>query len=116
MREHLWRASVFVCPMRLGAGIKNKILQAWAMGLPIVASSQAMGGLDAREGENVLMRDEPAQFAAAVSRLLTTPALARLLSANGRKLALEKYSWKTQAERFDQLFTELCAMRSAQSR
>ncbi len=116
VREHLWRASVFVCPMRLGAGIKNKILQAWAMGLPIVASSQAMGGLDAREGDNVLMRDEPAEFAAAVSRLLTTPALARQLSANGRKIALEKYSWKTQAERFDRLFTQLCAKRSAQSR
>jgi glycosyltransferase involved in cell wall biosynthesis len=116
VRGHLRRASVFVCPMRLGAGVKNKILQAWALGLPIVASTQAMSGLEARDGENVLIRDEPETFAAAVSRLLSTPDVARRLAANGRKLVVEKYSWMLQAERFERLFAELQALRAAQSR
>ncbi|MEO6711278.1 MAG: glycosyltransferase family 4 protein [Planctomycetota bacterium] len=116
IRERLGRASVFVCPMRLGAGIKNKILQAWAMGLPVVASSQSMGGLDAREGENVLIRDEHAAFAAAVDEVLSTPTLAKKLAANGRALATLKYSWGSQALRFERLFEELCAKRAGPTR
>ncbi|HTF87126.1 MAG TPA: glycosyltransferase family 4 protein [Planctomycetota bacterium] len=116
IREHLGRASVFVCPMRLGAGIKNKVLQAWAMALPVVASSQSIGGLDAREGENVLIRDEPAAFATAVGEVLSNPSLAKKLAANGRAIAIEKYSWGSQALRFERLFEELCAKRSGSAR
>ncbi len=111
VREHLWRASIFVCPMRLGAGIKNKILQAWAMGLPIVATSQAMGGLEARDGENVLIGDDADSLAEAVSRLLASPELQNKLASSGRRLVLEKYTWKIQAERFERLFFEVTQSR-----
>ena len=107
VRDALWRACVFVCPTRLGAGIKNKVLQAWAMGLPLVATPEAMGGLDAREGENVLVRADPVEFAAAVNTLLSSPQLALRLSTHGRRIALEQYSWKAQAQRFDALFRSL---------
>ena len=107
IRELLWRASIFVCPMRLGAGIKNKILQAWGLGLPIVATPQALGGLAARDGENVLIGDDAESLAQAVQRLLDAPELGARLASKGRQLVLEKYTWKIQAERFETLFREV---------
>jgi len=104
VRGALWRASVFICPMRLGAGIKNKVLQAWAMGIPVVATPAAMGGLDAIEGSNVLVREDARGLAMAVHTLLSQPELAARLAANGRRSAVERYSWKAQAQRFDALF------------
>ena len=71
VRPYLGRAAVFACPMRLGSGIKNKILQAWAMGRPVVATPESLGGLSARDGVNILVRDDPGTFAEAVCRLLT---------------------------------------------
>ena len=107
VRTALWRASVFACPMRLGAGIKNKVLQAWAMGLPMVATSEALGGLDARDGENVLVRGDPREFAKAVHLLLSSTDLAAQLASGGRRSAVEQYSWKAQAQRFDALFRSI---------
>src|SRR5690349_14724370 len=96
VREHLLRASVFACPMRLGAGIKNKILQAWALGIPVVASTAALGGLDAVDGEHALVADEDEDFAKRIAQLLDSAELRSKLGASGRRLALEKYTWKAQ--------------------
>lgn len=112
VREYLWKSSVFVCPMRLGAGIKNKVLQAWAVGMPVVATSEALGGLDARDGENVLLRDDPTSFANAVSDLLSHPSQGRAVAAGGRRSAVEHYSWQAQAVRFEELFQEMIAKAS----
>jgi glycosyltransferase involved in cell wall biosynthesis len=107
VRDYLWRSSVFVCPMRLGAGIKNKVLQAWAVGMPVVATSEALGGLDARDGENVFVRDSPSLFADTVAELLNDPTRGRVVAAGGRKTAVEHYSWWAQAHRFELLFEDL---------
>lgn len=107
VRESLWRAEVFACPMRLGAGIKNKVLQAWALGLPVVATRQALGGLAALDGQNVLVRDGPESFAQALCTLLDDRGLRERLSTNGRALVLERYTWRAQAERFGALFREV---------
>jgi len=71
VRPYLSRASVFVCPMRKGAGIKNKILQAWAMGKPVVATPIALGGLKGEVGESVLVASNPKEFAKLVIMLLS---------------------------------------------
>ena len=93
--------------MRLGAGIKNKILQAWALGMPVVATPQALGGLAAVDGKNALVREDPAAFAGAVCKLLADRGLAEELGRNGRALVVERYTWRAQAERFDALFREV---------
>jgi glycosyltransferase involved in cell wall biosynthesis len=115
VRNYLWSASVFVCPMRLGAGIKNKILQAWATGMPVVATSAAMGGLGCTDGENVLLRDDPASFADAVSWLLEEPQRGETIATAGRRRAVEHFSWAAQADRFHQLFLEVSSRRSSNS-
>ncbi len=63
VRPFVRDAAVFVCPLRMGAGIKNKLLQAWSMGKAVVATPASVGGLSALNGENVLIGDSDEAFA-----------------------------------------------------
>ena len=104
IRPYLARATVFACPMRLGSGIKNKILQAWAMGRPVVATPASLGGLSARDGVNILVRERPAEFAEAVSQLIRDPVQAAALGHAGRLTAEAEYSWPRRAEQLESTF------------
>lgn len=104
IRPYLSQAAVFVCPMLSGAGIKNKVLQAWAMGLPIVATPLAIGGLMAVHGENILISNDAASFAAAVVRVLQDRELSRRLGKVGRTTVLSYYDWSAKAAEFDKIF------------
>jgi glycosyltransferase involved in cell wall biosynthesis len=101
VRPWLDRASVFVCPMRMGAGIKNKILQAWAMAKPVVATPTAVGGLSAVPGENIVVARSTRAFAASVVRLLRDPITRAELGKRGRETILTRYSWEQQAGALD---------------
>ncbi len=103
VRPYLAKASVFACPMKLGSGIKNKILQAWAMGRPVVATSTSLGGLSALDGVNILVRDTPKAFAAAVANVISDPELAKSIGAAGRATAVREYSWQQRAKQLDSL-------------
>lgn len=107
VRPYLWRSSIFVCPMRLGAGIKNKILQAWATGMPVIATSEAMGGLGGRDGENVVLRNGAPAFAEAICSILADPERGKRIAEAGRDRAVGHYSWAAQAGRLEQVLTEV---------
>lgn len=79
-------AKVAVAPLLAGSGTRVKILEAWAAGTPVVATSLGAEGLPARDGEHLLIADTPEVFAAAVSRLLASAELWRKLAAAGREL------------------------------
>jgi sugar transferase (PEP-CTERM/EpsH1 system associated) len=97
VRPYLDRASLFVCPMRMGAGIKNKILQAWAMAKPVVATPVAAGGLRIRSGENIVVAGSASAFAREVVRLLDDPIRRRDLGKLARETVLAHYTWEQQA-------------------
>jgi sugar transferase (PEP-CTERM/EpsH1 system associated) len=97
VRLFLDRASVFVCPMRKGAGIKNKVLQAWAMAKPVVATSVALGGLRVVPDENIIVADGARSFAQKVVRLLENSYLREKLGRRARETVREHYSWEQQA-------------------
>ena len=101
VRPFMAAASVYVVPLRLGVGIRGKILEAWGMAMPVVATSVACAGLRYRHGENILIADDPTDFAAAVIALLEDPALRDLLGRAGRRVAEEHYSWEAAARRLD---------------
>ena len=107
VRPYLDRASVFVCPMRKGAGIKNKILQAWAMAKPVVATSLAAAGLRANHGENILIADEPTVFAEHVLSLLRRPEERQRLGQRGRETVLRYHSWERQVQLLEDQLAEL---------
>ena len=111
IRPYMHSTAVFVCPMRIGAGIKNKILQAWAMGMAVVSTSEGAMGLPAQDGQNILLRDRPAEFAAAVLSLRHDPALRRRLGQAGRKCVEQAFSWRSKAAEFEQLMHAVAQQR-----
>ncbi len=99
IRPYVQGAAIFVCPLRSGAGIKNKLLQAWAMEMPIVASRMSCGGLLANNGENLIVADDESDFAEAVLALLEDSPRREALGKAGRKCVEDFYSWAVQAEK-----------------
>jgi glycosyltransferase involved in cell wall biosynthesis len=81
LRPLFERATLFLAPLRFGSGLKGKMLQAMARGLPIVASAIAAEGMPLRDGRDCLMANDAAAAAAAVERLLADPAQGRTLAA-----------------------------------
>ena len=112
VRPYLSRATVFISPTRVGGGIKNKILQAWSMGKPVVATPASTGGLRATHQENMLIADSPRKFADAVLELLGDAGLRARLGTNGRKTVLDHYTWEAKARELETLMTELTIRRA----
>lgn len=83
--SHLAAADVFVNPVRHGAGINIKMIEAMAAGLPVVSTSVGARGLHWRDGEHLLVADGPAAFRAAVQGLLDDPARRAELAGAGRE-------------------------------
>jgi glycosyltransferase involved in cell wall biosynthesis len=94
IRPHVQRAACYVVPLRVGGGTRLKILDAWAMGKAIVSTSIGCEGLDARDGENILVRDDPESFAGAVRAVLADADLRRRLGENARATAERVYDWE----------------------
>jgi len=86
------RSRVFVAPMRFGAGVKGKVGESMAHGLPVVATSIGAEGMSARDGEHLLVADAPGAFADAVLRLVGDDELWARLQANGRKFVEQTQS------------------------
>ena len=94
------RARVSVLPLTYGAGIKGKLVQALMTGTPTVSTTIGVEGLDLRDGEHVLVADDPAEFAAAITRLLKEKPLWQQLAAQGRKHVLKAFSQKAEETQF----------------
>jgi glycosyltransferase involved in cell wall biosynthesis len=92
-RPWLAAADIVVAPLALARGVQNKVLEAMAMGRPVVASSAAAEGIDAEVGVELLVADSPAMQAAAIGALLTDPLHARAVGAAARDRVLARYSW-----------------------
>jgi len=93
VRPAMGAAACHVVPLRTGGGTRLKILNAWAMGKAVVSTSVGCEGLAAVDGDNILIRDSPGEFADAVLRVLGNPQLQRDLGTRGRATAERLYSW-----------------------
>ncbi len=100
-------AWVCVVPIRQGGGTRLKILEAMALGTPVVATSKGAEGLDLTPDRHILIADQPAEFAAQVVRLLGDHALRHHLATNARHLVEERYDWLRIGERFVELIEEV---------
>ena len=85
-------AAVFMVPLRIGGGVRLKILHALARGLAVVSTTAGFEGLDLLPDQHLLVADDPREFAAAVLRVLRDPDLRRRLGAAGRAHVLERFS------------------------
>jgi glycosyltransferase involved in cell wall biosynthesis len=107
VRDYLAAAAVYVVPMRIGGGIRLKLLEALAMEAPVVSTSLGAEGVGELAHErHCLLADEAPAFAAAVLRLLDDRTLARSLAVAGRRLAAA-YDWSALIPRLDALYSRL---------
>ena len=83
-----------------------KILEAMALGTPVVATSKGAEGLDVMSGRDVLIADEPDAFAAQCLRLLESPLLRQEIAKNARNLVEQRYGWQAIGEKFCGLVEE----------
>ncbi len=90
----LARAKVAVVPLRAGSGTRLKIIEAWAACRPVVSTSLGAEGLPATHGQNIMIEDDAAAFAEAVSSLLESPSLRRALGEAGRRLYEREFTWQ----------------------
>jgi glycosyltransferase involved in cell wall biosynthesis len=93
IRPIVQRASVFIAPIRIGSGTKIKVLNAMAQAKAVVATTTAAEGIEVTRGENILIADDPGEFAKNVLYLLRDGEIARKMGEKARKLMETKYSW-----------------------
>jgi sugar transferase (PEP-CTERM/EpsH1 system associated) len=114
MRPYLERAAAGVDPLRIGAGLQNKVLEGMAMGLPMVITSIANEGIGAAPGEEVLVADDPPAFAAAVARLLEDPGLGRAIGERARRMIEQRWSWEANFADLERDMLSLVAAREGE--
>jgi sugar transferase (PEP-CTERM/EpsH1 system associated) len=101
VRPHVRRAALTVAPLAIARGTQNKILESMAMGVPVVCSREASGGVDAVAGEHLLVASEPGEWVEAIDRVLGDAALRTRLAVAGRERVLSHHSWAASMRRLD---------------
>lgn len=98
IRPYLWKAAVAVNPIRIAAGLQNKVLEALATGVPMVASRRANEGLGIPDDAIALVDGGAEEFAASVVRLLRDDAARAELGRRGREYVASNWSWDAKFE------------------
>lgn len=107
VRPYVARAAVVIAPLRVGSGTRLKILEALAMGKPVVTSTIGCEGLAVVDGEHVTVADDPQVFAESVARLMSDKKVATELGRNGRALIERDYSWSVVVQQLERFHTQL---------
>lgn len=93
VRGWLAAADIVVAPLRIARGVQNKVLEAMAMGRPVVASPDAAEGIDAQHGAHVLIASDAADEARRIDELLSDPHRAEQLGIAARQRMEQRYRW-----------------------
>lgn len=86
-------ARVFVAPIFSGTGLQNKILESMAIGLPCITTTQVNNAIGAEDGKEVIIADNPTEFAASIKNLLNDQQLYAHIQRNARNFVVQNYSW-----------------------
>ena len=106
LRPHFVQAAVLACPIRIGTGLKTKVLQSMALRTPVVASTPANRGIGATDGEHLLIADDAKMFAEAIVRVLTQSGCRDRLRRQGRAFAEERFSEQAMGSALDAFISE----------
>ena len=105
VQPYVQRSALMVAPLAIARGTQNKILEAMAMGVPVVTSSIAAGGVDAEPGAHLLVADDAPALADAVLRIIDNPAERQRLSEAGRARVLSHHAWSRSMQRLDAIIS-----------
>jgi GT2 family glycosyltransferase/glycosyltransferase involved in cell wall biosynthesis len=107
--------AVFICPIRSGSGVRVKLLEAFASGIPVVSTTLGAEGLARRDGEFCALADEPRAFADSVIRLLEDPVYAADLAARARKEVESNWDMAVVTARLVEKYRSLIAAKRARA-
>lgn len=103
VQPYVLRSALTVAPLRIARGTQNKMLESMAMGVPVVASRTAGGGVDAVAGQHLLVASTPAEYRDAILRILDDPGERARLAAAGRARVLSHHAWPSSMRRLDRI-------------
>ncbi len=106
VRPYFERSKVFICPVRIGGGFRGKVLEAMAMGLPIVSTALGAEGVPATDGDQMFIEDDPAAFAGKVVDLLRDDSLCSEVGARARRMVEDSFSWEKGVEELEKVLAE----------
>ena len=115
VRSYLRRSVAMIAPLRIARGTQNKILEAMAAGVPVITSSVAAGGVDARAGEHFVVADGPAAVAAAALRIMSDATERERLAQAGRARMLSHHAWPSSMQRLDGIIARCLDVASRRS-
>lgn len=104
LRPAIAGATLAVAPLRYGVGIQNKVLEAMALATPVVAARQASRALHAVEGRDLLLAEQPHEYADAILSLMDDPQRAATIGAAGRRYVEQHHTWDAAAERLEYVY------------
>jgi glycosyltransferase involved in cell wall biosynthesis len=107
------RCRVSVSPLRYGAGVKGKVNHSMSFGLPMVATTPSVEGMHLRDGEDILVADDPRAFAEAIARLYRDEALWNRLSAGGIANVRRHFSPEAAGRALEETFSLVRARQGA---
>jgi sugar transferase (PEP-CTERM/EpsH1 system associated) len=116
VRGYITRAALTVAPLAIARGTQNKILESMAMGVPVVCSVEASGGVDAVPGEHLLVAGNPDEYVAAVSRVLESREERARLAEAGRARVLSHHVWRNSLLRLDGIIAAARERRAAEKK
>ena len=114
VRPYIRGSAAMVAPLAIARGTQNKILEAMAMGVPVVTSRAAAGGVDAEAEQHFLVADTPGELSADILRVVADPAERARLSTSGRERMLSHHAWPHSMKRLDAII-ERCVSGFARS-
>jgi polysaccharide biosynthesis protein PslH len=104
VRPYIAQSKVYVVPIRMGSGTKLKVLEALAMGIPVVSTSLGAEGIAITPGQDILIADDPAEFAAQVVALMNDEPLRKSMSRRGRELMESHYEWQVIVPALEEVY------------
>jgi sugar transferase (PEP-CTERM/EpsH1 system associated) len=113
VRPYIDKASAYIVPIRVGGGTRLKIYEAMAMGKPVISTTIGAEGLPVRDGRELLIADQPEEFAQAVIRVLDDRRFAAKLGAQARSLVCERFGWEHAAQAFMQVCEKVARKKTA---
>ena len=103
IRDYYNKADFFIAPFQIARGVQNKVLQAFACGLPVIGTDIAFEGIDCHDKIETLTANTPADFLSNLNRLMEDKELKENISENALELVTKRYSWEGCLKQLDKL-------------
>ncbi|HOJ59798.1 MAG TPA: glycosyltransferase family 4 protein [bacterium] len=107
MQDYLFQDDIYLCPLRVAAGVRNKLLEAMACAMPVVTTRLGAEGLDVQHGREVLFAETPDEFSHCVQKLMASPELRKQLGQNGRQYVLTHHQNEILGKKLEALYQRL---------